>query len=104
MKIPKSVNICGKRYTVKLNPEHDGGSGDSEKLLIEVGTSDPSEVAENLVHEIGEMIMATRDFRYVPEKDDEFDNGDYRFFLNHKDWELFAKDLSIALQGIKFDK
>ena len=101
MRLPKSVDICGKRVTVVANKEHDGGSFNQATYTIEIGTSDPGEVSENLLHEIGEAIMAMRDFRFAPEKE-ELENGDYRFFLNHADWQLFAKDLSIALRGVSF--
>ena len=74
-----------------------------DKPLIEIGTSDPSETAENFLHEVGEAIMMMRDFRYALEKE-EPENGDYKFILDHKDWQLFSKDLSIALRGVKFDK
>ena len=103
MKIPKTISVCGKKFAIKLNPKHDGGSSDLETLVIEIGTFDSSEVAENLIHEVGETIMMIRDFRYALERE-EPDNGDFRFFLSHQDWKTFSKDLSIALSGIKFDK
>lgn len=101
MKLPKTVNICGKNVTVQANKEHDGGSFDDQSYIIEIGTQDPDEVAENLIHEIGEAIMMVRDFRYAREKE-EPENGDYRFLLNHEEWQLFAKDLAIALRGVSF--
>ena len=101
MRLPKSVNICGKTIAVVSDKTHDGGSFDEETNTIEIGTRDPDEVAENLVHEVGEAIMAIRDFRFVPEREEK-ENGDYRFFLSHTDWQLFAKDLAIALRGISF--
>lgn len=103
MKLPKHVLICGKKFTLKQNKAHDGGSFDEATLTIEIGTLDPDEVAENFLHEIGEAILAIRDFRFVPQKH-ELENGDYRFFLDHKDWQTFAKDLAIALRGIDFPK
>jgi len=82
-------------------PTHDGGSVDTDTLTIEIGTLDPAEVAENFIHEVGEAVMMLRDFRYAPEKED-LENADYRFFLNHKDWQLFCKDMAAALAGVKF--
>lgn len=99
MHLPKSVNICGKKVTVVANKEHDGGSFDEDTNIIEVGTKDPTEIAENLIHEVGEAIMIIREFRFALEKE-ELNNGDYRFFLTHYDWQLFAKDLAIALRGL----
>lgn len=101
MRLPRHVLICGKRYTVTADPEHDGGRADTATRRIEVGTMDPAEVPENLLHEIGEAILMERDFRYVPEKE-ELENSDYRFFLTHADWQLFCKDMAIALSGVSF--
>lgn len=101
MRLPKTINICGKLYRVKADPDNDGGSVDTEKLTITIGTGDPSEVAENLVHEVGEAVMMARDFRYAAERETP-ENEHYRFVLDHKEWQLFAKDLSIALKGISF--
>ena len=101
MKIPKRINICGKTFTVTTDKTTDGASGDAGKLTIIIGTFTPGDVAENLIHEVGELIMAIRDFRYAPEKE-ELENADYRFLLSHADWQLFCKDMSIAMRGIKF--
>ena len=103
MRLPKTVHICGKKVSIIANKEHDGGSFDIDTYTIEIGTSDTAEIAENILHEIGEAIMVMRDFRFAAEKE-ELENSDYRFILNHADWQLFAKDLSIALRGVKFDK
>lgn len=101
MQLPRYVMICGKRFTVKQDKSHDGGSFDEAASTIVIGTLDPEEVPENFIHEVGEAILAIRDFRFVPQKE-ELENGDYRFFLDHKDWQLFAKDLAAALKGVSF--
>jgi hypothetical protein len=101
MRLPKTVNVCGKTVSVQANREHDGGSFDDESYIMEIGTKDPSEVAENFLHEVGEAIMVIRDFRYAKERE-ELENDDYRFLLNHTEWQLFAKDLAIALKGVSF--
>jgi hypothetical protein len=103
MRIPKKINICGRMFDVRTDTTHDGGSVDTDTRVIEIGTNDPEETPENLIHEVGEAIMIMRDFRYAREKHD-LENEDYRFFMNHGDWQLFCKDLAIALKGIKFDK
>ncbi len=101
MRLPKTVDICGKTYKVKADPESDGGTVDSDKLIITIGTSTPLEVPENIVHEFGEAIMMERDFRYAAEREQP-ENEHYRFVLDHKEWQLFCKDLAIALRGISF--
>jgi hypothetical protein len=101
MHLPKKINVCGKTVTVVTNKAHDGGSFDGGTYTIEVGTMDPDEVAENFIHEVGEAVMALRDFRFVAQKE-EPENSDYRFVLTHSDYQLFAKDLAIALRGVRF--
>jgi hypothetical protein len=103
MIIPKKVNICGKMFDVVQNPEHGAGSFTESEMKIEIGTAYPEDVAENFIHEVAEAIMALRDYRYTPETL-EPDNGDYRFFLNHKEWSIFAKDMSVALGGVNFEE
>lgn len=76
---------------------------DFEKLIIEIGTADPSEVAENLLHEVGEAIAVLREFRFAAEREEK-ENSDYRFVLTHAEWQLFSKDLAIALRGVTFPK
>lgn len=103
MRLPKRVDICGKMYAVIPDPDSDGGTVDTDKRVITIGTSDTKEVAENLIHEVGEAIMMARDFRYAAEREVP-ENEHYRFVLDHKEWQLFCKDFSIALRGVKFDK
>jgi len=101
MKIPETIIICGQPHKVILDPTSNGGGFDCVKREITIGTEDPKEIEENLVHEVCEAILAIRDYRYVTERG-ELDNSDYRFFFNHKEFELFARDLAIALHGLSF--
>lgn len=103
MRLPKRVNICGKIFQIQIDATHDGGSVDFDKFIVEIGTKAPDDVAENLLHEIGEAITVMREFRYEKARA-ELDSADYRFLLTHDDWQLFAKDLSIAMRGIRFPR
>lgn len=101
MKIPSSVIVCGKPCKIVTDKTHQGGSFSSATMTIEIGTANPDDIEENFVHEVSEAILAIRDYRYITEVL-EPDSGDYRFFMDHKEFQLFVKDLSIALRGISF--
>ena len=101
MKIPASVILCGKPCKIRVDPTHDGGTFDCTKMEIEIGTANPNEIEENFIHEVSEAILAILDYRYATERA-ELCNDDYRFFMNHKEFQLFIRDLAIALKGITF--
>ena len=100
MKLPKSVNICGKMFSVVSDKDSDGGNVDMEKRIITVGTMNKDDILENFLHEVGEAILVTREFRYAREREEK-DSADYRFIMNHEEWTLFGKDMSIALKNLK---
>ena len=101
MRFPKTILVCGQPCKLIIKPEHDGGSFSCDKMEIVIGTRNPDVVAENFVHEVSEAILAIRDYRYVTEKM-QLDSGDYRFFMDHKEFQLFIRDLALALRGITF--
>lgn len=91
------INICGVTYQMIMCPNFDGGEFDASKCIIKIGTKNKKNVFENIVHEVGEAIMVIRDFRFASEVKQP-DNGDYRFFLDHREWQIFCRDLSAALK------
>lgn len=101
MRIPKTINLCGKPCKVLVDASHDGGTFCINKREIVIGIANPEVIEENFIHEVSEAILAVRDYRYALERE-ELDNGDYRFFMNHQEFQLFARDLSIALRGVDF--
>ena len=103
MRIPKSVNLCGKPCKILTDNNSDGGTFNCTKREIVIGTLNPDVIEENFIHEISEAILTIRDYRYVTEQV-ELDNSDYRFFLNHKEFQLFVRDLAIALRGVQFNR
>lgn len=102
-KCPKTVLICGRPYKVKLDPTHDGGQFSETDQTIVVGTISPSKIPDIFLHEVVEAVMALRNYRYVVQRG-ELDNGDYRFFLNHTEYELLITDVANSLAGISFPK
>ena len=101
MKIPRSVILCGKPCKIIQESDHNGGEFSCAEMTIKIGTADPDQIEENFVHEVSEAILAIRDYRYITEKL-EPDSGDYRFFMDHKEFQLFARDFAIAMRGISF--
>jgi hypothetical protein len=103
MKIPKRVLLAGVHYSIKIDKNKNGASFNCAKKEIWIGTKDPNEIEENFIHEVCECILAIRDYRYIPQKA-EISNNDYIFNFNHKEFESFIRDLTIALKGISFNK
>ena len=101
MKLPKSISICGVDHKLILNPKHAGGSWDSTKKLIEVGTLAPADVPEIFLHEVIEATLSTRDARFVLERED-VENGDMLFSFGHKEYEQIIRDVAHSLKGLSF--
>lgn len=101
MKLPKTISICGVTHKLITNPKHNGGTWDSTKKTIEIGTLCPAEVPEILLHEIIEASLSTRDVRFALERED-VENGDLIFVFNHKDFEQVIKDVACSLKGLSF--
>jgi hypothetical protein len=99
--IPKSITICGKPHSVKLDKEFSGGSFNEANASIVIGTAHKLDVPEILLHEVIEAVFAIRNMRYITQRA-EPDNGDYRFMFNHEEFEQAVRDIAAALKGIKF--
>jgi hypothetical protein len=99
--IPKSITICGKPNKVIQDKSGNGGAFDEGKGIIVIGTANPLDVPEILVHEVVEAVLVTRLMRYAIERSQP-ENGDYIFVFNHDQFEIACKDIAAALKGIKF--
>lgn len=101
MRLPDKVSICGVLYKVKQDPTIAGGSFDTSKAEIVIGTAVKHDIPDTFLHEICEGILAVRNMRYakqVPEPD----NGDYVFHFNHEEFHHAVADIAAALKGIRF--
>ncbi len=95
MKLPKTVNICGKPYKVLKDRELFGGKGDTGLQEMTIGTrhTEPARLFENFVHETMECVACERDFRYgkgISENS--------IFVMTHKEFDVFAADVATALR------
>lgn len=94
MKIPKTVQICGKTYNVKRDNTMWGGSGATGKQELVVGTSNDQSTErkfENYVHEVAEMVAAEECMRFTASDDEVV------FVMNHKQFNCFAAGIATAI-------
>jgi hypothetical protein len=98
--LPKMMTIAGKRYSVIFSPEHDGGMSNIVLGLIDVGTNGGrTRTHQSFLHEVLEVILVERGTRYQRPYNG-CDNGDYRFVMDHAEFENVIKDLCLALIDI----
>ena len=66
MKLPKTVQINGKTYTVRKNPDSEDGRGTTFAQLVEVGTKNQSDERQfdTFLHEVAELIACEKNLRY----------------------------------------
>ena len=102
MILPKNRVLAGKKFRVYRNSLSNGGTFDSYKQEIEIGSSGkPDNQFDCFLYEVCEGILALRDLRYTKEIQ-ESDNDDYLFSFNHKEFEVFCSDLTKALEGFEY--
>lgn len=94
MKLPKTVVICGKTYTVIKDNKRDDGCGFTFKQTIIIGTKDQTDERQfdTFVHEVAELTACEKRYRYG-----DGHSGTSMFVMNHKEFENFISDLAAAL-------
>lgn len=94
MRLPKTVQICGKTYTVKTNNKSYDGGGSTTHLNLTVGTkSKNSERSfEIFCHEIMEITACERGYRYGGGSSD-----GATFVMSHKEFDTFSADVAAAI-------
>ena len=92
--IPKTVLICGEEYKVIRRGSGGAFHYNKKEIWVEKHCRDEWEY---FIHEVIEGILDTRLLRFaIPRVN--ITNEDYRFILTHREFELAAKDISIALK------
>lgn len=92
----KEVEILGHKVKMKWSPKIGGGyvviSDEGNEIGISTSTEkgDPFDLIEILMHELSEIIHILLRFRY----DDPSVHGNYKFFMDHKEFELHNKILA----------
>ena len=95
MKLPQTVNICGKIYKVKKDPRSYDGKGSTAKCEMTVGTKNknPERQFEILIHEVMEIAAVERDIRYNGCRQD-----DLLFVMSHKEFDNYSVDIATAIR------
>lgn len=99
---PKQILVGPMTYNVFTDKENDGGSFCSLECKLTIGTrslqKDPTYVWSVINHEIMEIVCATQRVRY----DDPSVEGDYKFFMSHKEFENCINEFSkVIIQFLK---
>lgn len=97
LKWPKTIDVVSYKFNVKKDPQSCAASFDFSECRLTIGTKslkdDPDYVFMLLCHELFEICCAANNVRYR----DSSVEGDYKFFLNHKEMEnvmnLFASTI-----------
>lgn len=94
MRLPKTVTICGKTYTVGQNNRMFDSSGTTITQKITVGTQSKKAERrfENYIHEVMELIACERSVRYgsgVSELS--------IFVMSHKEFDNYCVDVATAI-------
>lgn len=102
VKIPKSVDILGHKFKIIKNPKTNGGffniGLDGNEITIgTLGMEDNPDWTFNvLMHEISEAIHCLLNYRYEAYGDIK----DYKFVMNHKEFE----NHNLILSGILYNQ
>ena len=94
MRLPKTVNISGKTYTVDRDENRWGGLCSTGRQRIVVGTArdqTAQRIFTNYIHEVLEGVLLERKLRYESADDEVV------FIMTHKQFDNFAKDVATAL-------
>jgi len=95
MKLPKTVQISGKTYTVKKISDKWGGTCRTGRQVITVGTARDQtgeRVCANYIHEVLEAVALERKLRY------EAADEEMVFVMTHKQFDDYAKDVAMAIR------
>lgn len=93
MRLPKTVNICGKIYKVLRDRTKWGGSCTTQGKIEVTSHRTASNHRQvcTYIHEVMEAICLERNLRFVASDDD------IVFVMTHKQFEDFTKDVTTAL-------
>ncbi len=95
MRLPKTVQISGKTYTVVKKPKKWGGTCQTGSQTIGVGTAknqNAERIFNNFIHEVLEAITLERKLRYEAADDEMV------FVMTHKQFDDYARDFATAIR------
>lgn len=96
MRLPKTVQICGKTYTVIKNKKKWNSRGQTGTRKIEIGTKWNSDEREfdDFLHETAELVCCERHIHYMA------NNDDVKIVMNHKEFTDFVTDVATAIRPV----
>ena len=97
MRLPKTIIIAGKDWTVKTDKKFNGGWFNGGKAIMCIGTRFKKDIANIFLHEVIEAILTERAHRYKI-YDDEI-NQNFLFNLNHSEFDNVIFDITLALKS-----
>ena len=96
-KLPKTVIIGGRNWNVEYKKDKNDNNSEAfnSKSLIKIRCTSPDYIVEDFLHEIAESIMVERGYRFSSH-----DINNYRFVMNHQEFESFIIDLRLSLKDV----
>lgn len=97
MRLPKTVQISGITYPVKIDNKSYDGSGSTANPHIVVGTKSKNNerCLEIFIHEVMEVAACERGYRYGGGV-----SGGSMFVMNHNEFDNFSRDVATAIKPI----
>jgi len=96
MRLPQNVIIAGRTWKVVHDKDISGGRFDSKPGIIKIGSlQSKDEETQVFIHEVLEAILAMKNHRY-----ENYQDENYMFVFNHRDFLNICRDLTLALKGI----
>lgn len=94
MKLPKTVVISGRTYTVSKNSKSYGSSGETGKRTISIGTKWKSDEHEfdTFLHEVVELVCCERKCHYTAADDT------IAITMNHREFTEVITDVATAIK------
>lgn len=94
MRLPRTVNICGKTYVISKNSRsvHSTGGTHPQKMIIGTKGNSSERIFESYMHEVLELVACELHLRYVAADDD------IMIIMNHKQFDDFAANVAAALK------
>ncbi len=94
MRLPKTVNISGKTYTIAKNKKKWSSRGQTANRQIVIGTkwnSDEHEL-DSFLHEVFELVCCERHTHYMAGDDN------VRIVMSHREFTDVITDVAVAIR------
>lgn len=97
MKLPKTIELADKTFTIICDKNTGNSSFDFELGIIKIGAKWQKEILSNFLHEVLECLLAANAYRYTNCQ------GNYIFSFTHAEFSNICLQLSSILKDIVKD-